>query len=124
MTLDTARLRSLAEKATGGEWDRACDSYGKVQHSRKACVFTTVKTADGERLVNIAARIENWDNAAFIAAADPSTVLALLARVEMLETALREADCTLGFLRVKHGASGAIDVRRDAIRKALAGATP
>lgn len=54
---------------TPGPWDFACDSYGKVQHSRKACVFTTVTEPAGDRLITIAARIDNWDDARLIAAA-------------------------------------------------------
>lgn len=48
---------------TPGKWDHACDSYGKVRHSRKACVFSVVKGPGGERIVTVAARIENWADA-------------------------------------------------------------
>ena len=53
---------------TKGEWGHACDSYGKVQHSKKACIYTTVKEKTGERIVNVAARIENWADAKIMAA--------------------------------------------------------
>lgn len=67
-------LNSLLAKAhlkpTGGEWQTACDSYGKVQHSRKYdCVYTVVNEGNGERIVTIAARIENHSDAKIIAAA-------------------------------------------------------
>ncbi len=58
------------DKPTPGPWNWACDSYGKVQHSKKYdCVFTTVKGQGGDRLATIAARIENPANARLIAAA-------------------------------------------------------
>ncbi len=49
---------------TKGPWDFACDSYGKVQHSRKACVYATQRDPKGgDRLVRVASRIENWSDA-------------------------------------------------------------
>jgi hypothetical protein len=62
-------MNKVINKHTPGPWEFAADSYGKVQHSRKACVYTTVKGSGGERLVNIAQRIENWHDAKLIAAA-------------------------------------------------------
>jgi hypothetical protein len=57
-------------KHTAGEWNRACDSYGKVQHSRKYdCVYTHVKGNGGDRIITVAARIENGRDADLIAAA-------------------------------------------------------
>lgn len=37
----------------------ASDSYGKVRHSRKLCVYAVEKTETGERIVTVAARIPN-----------------------------------------------------------------
>lgn len=54
---------------TPGTWDFACDSYGKVRHSRKACVYTVTRHPDGERIETVAARIPNWSDARLIAAA-------------------------------------------------------
>lgn len=58
---------------TCGEWNQACDSYGKVQHSRKYdCVYTVIKAGTGgraERIHTVAARIENGADARLIAAA-------------------------------------------------------
>lgn len=54
---------------TQGEWDFSCDSYGKVRHSRKACVYTRTTTPTGEQFVYIASRIPNWEDARLIAAA-------------------------------------------------------
>jgi len=50
-----------------GEWNHACDSYGKVQHSKKACVFTSFKTPEGDHLEQLAGRIGSWDDARVMA---------------------------------------------------------
>lgn len=53
-----------------GEWGHAADSYGKVQHSKKACVYTTFREeGKGDQIVTVAARISNWDDAKIMAAA-------------------------------------------------------
>lgn len=57
---------------TPGPWEDACDSYGRVRHSRKyQCVYTTEKNAAGSttRIITIASRIENEEDARLIAAA-------------------------------------------------------
>lgn len=54
------------DKHTPTPWDFAADSYGKVRHSKKACVYASVKGEDGERIVNVAQRIDSWADAAFI----------------------------------------------------------
>ncbi len=54
---------------TGSEWNVAADSYGKVRHSRKACVYTVLKGKNGTQIVTIAARIPNWEDAKLMAAA-------------------------------------------------------
>lgn len=82
-------------KHTGGDWDWAVDSYGKVRHSRKySCVYTTISSPDGDRLVTVAARIENVADAKLIASAK-----ALLAELDvrvgdlvMLRRAIEEGD--------------------------------
>lgn len=56
-------------KHTPGDWDFACDSYGKVRHSRKACVYTRAMTPTGEVFIHIASRIPSWEDARLIAAA-------------------------------------------------------
>ena len=65
---------------TPGKWDCACDMYGKVQHSRKACVYTD-HTGIPQM---IAQRITNWDDAALIAAA-PDLLAACEAALKVLE---------------------------------------
>lgn len=66
----------MAAKHTPGPWDFACDSYGKVLHSKKACVFTNIKGDNGDYLQTVAAKIENWKDARLIAAA-PDLLAAL-----------------------------------------------
>lgn len=62
--------RKYESQHTGGSWDTACDSYGKVQHSRKYdCVYTVVNEGNGDRILTVAARIENPEDARLIAAA-------------------------------------------------------
>lgn len=60
---------NLADDLTEGDWDFACDSYGKVRHSRKACVYTTVTKPGGDQLVSVASRVENWADARVLSAA-------------------------------------------------------
>lgn len=62
--------------STPGRWEYACDSYGKVRHSKKACVYTNVTGPGGDRIVKVAAQVENWDDARLMAKAP--NMLALL----------------------------------------------
>jgi hypothetical protein len=88
-------------------WNVACDSYGKVRHSRKACIYTTVKTPTGDLIVTIAARIPNWDDAKIMAKA-PQThdaARAMLAALKECQPALiRLGD----FIGNKHDGSNGI----------------
>lgn len=52
---------------TPGTWQVACDSYGKVQHSKMACVWRG--SSNEQPLITIAQRIRNWHDARLIAAA-------------------------------------------------------
>lgn len=67
---------STEKSHTPGKWDFACDSYGKVRHSRKACVYTRMMTPTGEVFVHVASRIPQWEDARLIAAA-PELLYAL-----------------------------------------------
>jgi hypothetical protein len=90
---------------TGGEWNHACDSYGKVQHSRKYdCVYTVVKGNGGDRIVTVAARIENYADACLIAAA-PAMLQALKFWVSIDWTKPQDAVGMLtGFVRQSESA--------------------
>jgi hypothetical protein len=85
----------MRTKHTPGPWSFACDSYGKVQHSRKYdCVYANVKGENGDCLVSIAARIENQKDACLIAAA-PTLLEACLAAYEVMPDSCDErfGDC-------------------------------
>lgn len=79
-----AALRALAEKATPGPWVHAKDMghIGSVEIMSGACIVQVqaLKPRDGER---------RDIDAAYIAAANPAAVLALLDEVERLKGALR-----------------------------------
>lgn len=75
---------------TPGPWGFACDSYGKVRHSRKACVYATVTNGDGaDSIVSVASRIENWNDAKLIASAPKmrDVLVAVLHQMEHGEAA-------------------------------------
>lgn len=59
----------MENKHTAGSWNFAADSYGKVRHSKMACVYTVLVSEQGEEIVSVAARIKNWEDAKLIAAA-------------------------------------------------------
>lgn len=93
---------------TPGPWKMACDSYGKVQHSRKYdCVYTTIKGDGGDILYTVAARIENSKDALLIESA-PELLAALIDMVSGYEDTMK---------RYGHGAGNA-DAARAIILKA------
>ena len=70
--MHTVSARSQADieaAVTPGDWGFACDSYGKVRHSKKACVYSSYGTPNGDRLETLAARVPNWTDARLFAAA-------------------------------------------------------
>jgi hypothetical protein len=75
--MDTKRLWELAEAATPGEWRYDYD-FGELV-SQNDCVFATFQDHP------------DATDTAFIAAANPATILALLDRLEAAETQLRHA---------------------------------
>lgn len=79
MTLDTKALRSLAEKATQGEWF-VSENDGSICAEPRAGEHVEVGPVD-------------FDSAdfAFVVAANPQTVIALLDEVERLRRELAEA---------------------------------
>lgn len=54
---------------TPGPWNVACDSYGRVRHSKKACVYVVLRDTKGvETITKVAAQIPSWSDARLIAA--------------------------------------------------------
>lgn len=78
--VDYAELRQRAESATKGEWDFEPQPYGCAVHLGGSTFATTHGTAAITK-----AKLPHVENAAYIVAAQPSTVLALLDRIEELE---------------------------------------
>lgn len=82
--IDKRGLREAAEKATKGRWavefDDEIYSTDGVNHEQIAMVFSENEARD----------------AAFIAAANPTTVLALLASLEAAEKRIAELEATQG----------------------------
>lgn len=86
MTIDKIRLKKLAEEATQGPW---CWDKGEDPRPHTYGIATD---ADPEcMVVNQYFGIEMKEDAYFIAAASPSTVLALLADIERLERESEQA---------------------------------
>lgn len=100
----------METQRTPGSWNYACDSYGKVQHSKKACVYVNTRAPGGDRLDTVAARIPNWADARLIAAA-PDLLAAL-------------QDCILWVDQEDQGAAEMIAKWRAVISKATSGEAP
>lgn len=75
------KLRELAEAATRGPW--------KANHDPAGCAVVSYDSAP--RPMHVASDIERGDNADFIAAANPATVLALLDAIDLRDP-VRAAD--------------------------------
>jgi uncharacterized protein (UPF0335 family) len=79
---DTKRLRELASKATPGPWEfKATEHTGGIRY-----VFAPNEAKDHRGCEFIVADVNRTFNASFIAAANPEAVLALIARIERLES--------------------------------------
>lgn len=89
MSDDLTALRELAEKATPGPWEAESTRFGYDAHETP---YVTPKTG----MYNVAQFYNQGqaaDDAAYVAAANPATVLALLDRLERAEAkAKREAE--------------------------------
>ena len=70
------RLKELAQKATQGPWDTGASRHDP---SWVVCRETGFQIADCQ------IRVNGYNNAAFISAANPAVVLALVERIERLE---------------------------------------
>ena len=85
MTIDTTKLRELANKATTGPWEQ-------INH----IVFT--ETGDLEWVVANARSGNSIIDAKYIAAANPATVLALLDELDAANTSRRAAQARVAEL--------------------------
>ena len=92
MTIDTQRLRELAQKATPGPWKAGClaswnadgVSCRFVYRGNDESVQTRVRIKGGE---GVNGSVFDCDaDAEYIAAANPATVLALLDEIDRLRT--------------------------------------
>lgn len=87
MTIDTTKLRELAQKATPGQWElRFFSDKTVVAQEKRRGEFRELL------LVVRQPRERHVRNAAFIAAANPATVLALLDEVENTRKAMNAAN--------------------------------
>lgn len=77
MTIDKQKLKALAEAATPGPWKKTID--GVMPEGRGFGIFGNFGATDAE------------ENRTFIAAANPATILALLAEIDRLEAQVRLA---------------------------------
>lgn len=88
MTIDKFALKALAEAATQGEWTRDTRKFGGVvyggpiQHWVNGSGQSQVAMTTGADWMRPG---ETEANADFIAAANPATILALLAEIDQLE---------------------------------------
>lgn len=108
MTVDLVKLRTLAETATPGPWSVADGGIRTVQTAMHTVAWTM-----------------GIPEAAFIAAADPSTVLALIAEIERLEKLKHpmfeiNADGTIKYTPTAFGDARAEIARLDALSRATA----
>lgn len=103
-------------KHTTGEWNFAADSYGKVRHSKKACVYSNVTTPKGDMLVTIAARIDNWHDARVMAAAK-LMLSALVGMNHVTDGGYCICPCKDGHATARHHSTNCADSRA-AIAKA------
>jgi hypothetical protein len=91
-----AELEALAEAATPGPWEDHVVAYAQGDPSNGPSYDVSIRCALGQ----IAHLSEDGDaghgaNAAFIAAANPATVLALVRAVREMRTALERAKCPI-----------------------------
>lgn len=80
------RLRALASKATPGEWEWS-DSRLIVRHGDQVTHFVLYPTHEYETGCDIEGSIDDLD---YIAAANPSTITALLDHIDRLEREVNE----------------------------------
>jgi len=84
MTIDKSALKALAEAATPGPWQLVSEGIRRIESASE--------------FVCESGGMEDQD-AAFIAAANPATILALLAEIHSLECRFEVSEDTLGVIR-------------------------
>lgn len=91
MTMQLEKLKALAQEATPGPWHWTWDGAGQPGRVGKTLPCEPVEDCGYNShciaLTQEAGRFDQQANAAFIAAADPATVLRLLAVVEAAKVA-------------------------------------
>lgn len=104
MTINTARLRALAEAATPGPWE--ADGNEVSQHWSRPEPWKTVASSEVACMSycygGSGRGIEDEADAAYIAAADPSTMLALLDEIESLRDQVDSMQMANDMLRATH----------------------
>ena len=112
--VDTERLRELAEKATPGEW-HASEILGEPG-------ARVVTVGDYSLIATDPQGYPVWSerDAAYVAAANPQTILALLDRLAAAEALLRDIDRWDGFDPSNPQMTGAeLDALRESIDRRL-----
>jgi len=120
MTIDTQRLRELAQKATPGPWKAGClaswnadgVSCRFVYRGKDESVQTRVRIKGGE---GVNGSVFDCDaDAEYIAAANPATVLALLDEIDRLRT-IEAAASNLVKVKGRHHAEIAYQILIEAL---------
>ena len=86
-------LRQLAEAATPGPWIEAGPSFGAPLPVRLDSVVTDFE--DGDENFTICDDVSESDNCAYIAAANPTAILALLDTIDAQRKLLERAEAVL-----------------------------
>lgn len=102
MTIDTAKLRALAEAATPGPWSVGHDDKECASTLRAQPVLATTGKPQGRPVDVIIPFGRAHSDAAFIAAANPQTVIALLDEIERLRHDLYVSQNTAQSERLDH----------------------
>lgn len=88
---DLKKLRELAEAATPGPWE--VSGTGQQVLKEADVTYGNQRICETNSMAShYPGKTSCWKNIAFIAAANPETVIALIDRIEKLEEALRVYD--------------------------------
>ena len=89
MTIDTKKLRTLAETATPGPWEWDDDCVSEVYNENEHAPWLTTKNLE-TAVIKGTVHIPSKHDAAYIAACSPDVVLELLDALERKDNLLRE----------------------------------